>query len=34
GMPKVAQEVGAVAEVLPLSEIAEAIVTRTKEKVV
>jgi two-component system chemotaxis response regulator CheB len=34
GMPKVAEEVGAVAEVLPLSEIAEAIVTRTKEKVV
>jgi len=34
GMPKVAQEVGAVAEVLPLSQIAEAIVARTKEKVV
>ncbi len=34
GMPKVAQEVGAVAEVLPLSQIAEAIVARTKGKVV
>lgn len=34
GMPKVAYEMGAVEEVLPLSEIAEAIVARTKEKAV
>ncbi|NGP87417.1 protein-glutamate methylesterase/protein-glutamine glutaminase [Fodinibius halophilus] len=34
GMPKVAHEVGAVSETLPLPEIADAIVSRTKEKAV
>ncbi|WP_138430808.1 protein-glutamate methylesterase/protein-glutamine glutaminase [Fodinibius saliphilus] len=34
GMPKVAHEVGAVSETLPLSEISDAIVSRTKEKAV
>lgn len=34
GMPKVAQEIGAVLETLPLSKIAEAIIARTKEKVI
>jgi two-component system chemotaxis response regulator CheB len=34
GMPKKAHEMDAVAETLPLSEIAQAIVSRTKEKVV
>lgn len=34
GMPKVAHEVGAVSETLPLSKIAEAIVVRTKEQAV
>lgn len=34
GMPKVAQELDAVLEVLPLSQIAKAIVSRVKEKVV
>jgi two-component system chemotaxis response regulator CheB len=32
GMPKVAHEVGAVSETLPLSKIAEAIVARAKKK--
>ncbi|GAA5522476.1 chemotaxis response regulator protein-glutamate methylesterase [Aliifodinibius salicampi] len=34
GMPKVAHEVGAVLETQPLSKIAEAIIARTKEKVI
>ncbi len=34
GMPRVADEIGAVSETLPLSEIAEAIVTRAKKKAV